>query len=102
MVELSQQAEDTLRPARRANVQWRQVGGDVLIMHALLKQYHILNSVAARIWELSDGSRTSGEIATLIAEEHSHDRAEVHRDVVETLEGLEALQLLDFKAPGEA
>jgi len=100
MPEVSREAENGIRPMRRPDVQWRTVGGEVLILHGMLKQYHVLNEVAARIWELADGQKTTGEIADTVAEEYSHDRDEVYRDVVETVEGLQALQLLDLTPAG--
>jgi Coenzyme PQQ synthesis protein D (PqqD) len=86
---------DAIRPVRRSDVQWRTVGGEVLILQAVLKQYHVLNEVAARIWELADGRHTQGEIADVVSEEYSHDRDAVYEDVVETIRGLEALQLIE-------
>jgi hypothetical protein len=86
--------DDRTRPRRNPETQFRNVGDEILVLHTLLKQYHVLNSVAARIWQLADGEHTVTQIADTLAEEFRHDRDEVHRDVVETLEGLAELQLI--------
>lgn len=88
---------EQMRPRRSAEVQWRSVGDELLILHLVLKQYHILNAVAARIWELSDGEHTADRITDRLAEEHAQDRQEICQDVIETLEGLKALQLVEFE-----
>jgi len=87
-------------PQRNPDAQYRNVGEEVLVLHAVLKQYHVLNSVAARIWQLSDGELTVEQISATIADEYRHDREAVLGDVLETLQGLAALRLITVGAPG--
>ena len=84
-------------PHLREDIRWRLVGKEVLILHMTLKQYHILNSVAATIWQLCDGETTVDQIADRVADQFSHDRQEVYRDTVESLQGLAAMQLVQFQ-----
>jgi len=84
-------------PLRSDTVQSRKVGADTLILHALLKQYHVLNHVAGRIWELADGTRDSDEIATIVASEYAIDEASARSDVTDTLEALAALRILELE-----
>lgn len=91
---MAAEMDDHTRPRRNPDAQFRTVGDEILVLHTLLKQYHVLNSVAARIWQLADGEHTVAQIADILAEEYRHERDEVHRDVVETLEGLSELQLV--------
>ncbi|MDJ0626797.1 MAG: PqqD family protein [Rhodobacter sp.] len=86
-------------PRRSASVQHRKVGDDTLLMHRILKQYHVLNGVAGRIWELCDGTETADGIAAAIAGEYKADAETVRRDVRESLSGMAALQLIEL---GEA
>jgi hypothetical protein len=83
---------------RNPDVQWRRVGDEILIVHVGLKQYHVLNSVAARIWELSEDDRSIEQIVSGLAVEYSADRQLIAQDVLETVEGLKALQLLQSES----
>ena len=73
-------------PRRSGDTQARRVGDDTLIIHLQLKQYHILNSIAGRIWELSDGSRSVDDIVAAIAAEFDADPSIVREDVVARVE----------------
>lgn len=96
---MTPEMDESTRPRRNPDAQFRNVGDETLVLHTLLKQYHVLNSVAARIWQLADGERTVAQIADAVAEEYRHDRDEVRRDVMETLEGLAELQLITGSGP---
>ena len=56
--------------------------------------YFALNEVGARVWELSDGSRTVAEIATQLADEYDAPVAVIQADVLELLGELEVEQLV--------
>ena len=56
--------------------------------------YFALNEVGARVWELSDGSRTIAEIAALLADEYDAPVAVIQADVLELLGELEVEQLV--------
>ena len=86
-------------PRRTEHAQARRVGRDTLIIHLLLKQYHILNNIAGRIWELADGSRSTSDIVSVIAGEFDMDDGVVREDVIATIESLSALRLIE---PGAA
>ena len=86
-------------PVRSVHVQARKVGRDTLVVHLLLKQYHVLNHIAGRIWDLADGVRSSDDIATEIAAEFNVDRSVVDADVASTLQALTDLRLIEDKLP---
>lgn len=86
-------------PQRSEHVQARKVGRDTLVVHLLLKQYHVLNHIAGRIWDLADGEHSSAEIAAEIAAEFGIDRATVDGDVASTLQTLTDLRLVELKVP---
>ncbi len=86
-------------PQRSEHVQARKVGRDTLLVHLLLKQYHVLNHIAGRIWDLADGKRSGGDIAAEIAEEFNVDRTIVDDDVASTLQMLTDLRLIELKVP---
>ncbi|MBV8368592.1 MAG: PqqD family protein [Candidatus Eremiobacteraeota bacterium] len=84
-------------PLRSEGVQARKVGPDTLILHSLLKQYHVLNHVAGRIWDLADGTRGADEIGSIVAAEFAVDEATARADVVSTLEALAALRIVELE-----
>jgi hypothetical protein len=87
-----------LFPRRAESAQARKVGPDTLVLHALLKQYHVLNHTAGRIWELADGTLTTGEIAAIITAEYHADESLVSEDVAATVEALADLRILEIRA----
>lgn len=82
-------------PCRSQHAQARKVGRDTLIVHLMLKQYHVLNHVAGRIFDLADGTRSADQIAATIAAECGGDPAIVTQDVTSTLATLAKLRLID-------
>ena len=58
-----------------------------------------LNSAAATVWALCDGSRTAGEIISMLVETYPDSEAEIPSQVHEALRELSDLEVL---VPGEA
>jgi len=85
-------------PCRPDHVQARRVGRDTLVVHLLLKQYHVLNHIAGRIWELADGSRPVDDIAAAIAAEFHIDDDTAREDVTTTIDSLAALRIIELRA----
>jgi hypothetical protein len=81
-------------PCRSEVTEWRQVGQDTLVLHLTLKQYHILNHVAGRIWALCDGTRSKRDIAEDLARTFRTEAEAVLRDVDDTLQGFGAMGIL--------
>lgn len=64
----------------------RKIGEEVILVpirHDVgdLESIYTLNDVAARIWELIDGVRTTGEIGQLIAAEYDVSLVEAEEDI---------------------
>lgn len=57
-------------------------------------QYFTLDEVGSRVWELSDGSRTVGEITGVIGEEYDAPAETIGADVLDLLTELEREQLV--------
>jgi hypothetical protein len=66
---------------QKASLAVRDVDGDFILHDDRSGSVHRLNSVAAVIWQLCDGSREPGEIATEVAGVFGQPVAEVSHDV---------------------
>jgi hypothetical protein len=64
-------------PKRRENNTWRDIGGEVVILDEEGTRVCLLNSTAALIWTLADGTKTIYEIAESVCERFDvgHDEA---------------------------
>ena len=74
----------------------RKIGQEVILVpirHDVgdLESIYTLNDVAARIWELIDGTRNVGEIENLIVEEYDVTQAEAKGDIERYLGQLEEI-----------
>lgn len=92
-------ADAEIVPRRSAHVQYRKIGGDTLLVDLVLKQYHVLNDVAGRIWDLVDGERSADDISRTIATEFDAAGAMAIEDVASTLRTLADLRLIETEAP---
>jgi hypothetical protein len=84
---------------RNENVVARQVGDDVVIVpirHNVgdLDSVYTLNEVAARVWALLDGSRTSKAVLDIVSSEYDVSRDVIERDVAELFASLEEATLI--------
>ena len=61
----------------------RVIDDEAVIVLSESGEVEVLNSVGARIWELADGTRTVGEIASAIEGEYAIEREHAVADVVE-------------------
>jgi len=57
----------------------------------------VLNETAARIWELSDGTRTIRTIIGVISEEFAVDEEQAEKDIVELIDQLTRKKLVHLK-----
>jgi PqqD family protein of HPr-rel-A system len=68
---------------------------DLVLFHQLSKQYYVLNTVAARIWQLCDGTRPVAEITEWVQNEFDVPPEQVAADVSQTVEGFAELGLVE-------
>lgn len=80
----------------RRDLAAKQVGAELMIYDSANKVIHVLNTAAATIFQLCDGSHTPEEIAKALEETFDDvERVQAYEDVKRTLEVLEAKQLLE-------
>ena len=80
--------------ARKDGVVFQGVSDDLVLVDMEGGGYYSLNTVGARIWELSDGSRTTTQIVETICEEYEGPEETIRQDVLELLEDLFGEHLL--------
>lgn len=67
---------------KNANIPWRVIEGEALIVSPREGLIYPLNAVAARLWELMDGQRTCGEMVAVIGEEFEVDKKTLQKDIL--------------------
>jgi len=82
------------KPRAAEKLEIRVVGGESLVHDQTNGKVHVLNSTAAKILELCDGSRSSDDIARLISDETHADMQLVAGDVAAIIRQFENLGLV--------
>jgi len=85
---------------KNANVVARPVGDEVVVVpirHNVgdLDSVYTFNEVAARVWSLLDGSRTTSGVVDAICSEFDVSRDVAERDLEELLTELESVKLIE-------
>jgi pyrroloquinoline quinone biosynthesis protein D len=88
VIELS----DTI--ARNPDAFSRTIQDMQIVLQSRTSELHSFNPVAARVWELIDGTRTAGEIVDAVVDQYDVDRETARTDVLELLERLADKQLV--------
>jgi hypothetical protein len=84
-----------LRPRRRTGLHTRLVDGEMIVLDREHDLIHQFNKTATFIWEHCDGQRSAAEVAQEICENFEVDEATAAKEVLETVERLENLELID-------
>lgn len=72
-----------------------QRGADAIVLLSLTNgRYYTLEGVAARAWELFDGTRTQHEVGVVISQEYDVPLDRVLADIDELIEDLDSEELL--------
>lgn len=80
---------------RDAGLICRVADGEVVLLDADANYVHRLNSTAGLIWTACGCAQSVPALVRILAEAYSADAATLQRDVVETVERLQALGLLE-------
>lgn len=70
------------RPQHMPGVVGRVTDGEAVLVHPSQGKVRVLNGVGTRIWELTDGARTVGDIADVISTEYQVDPAQAESDAM--------------------
>lgn len=83
-------------PIRKSNLVFNRLKDEMIILDfSSEKQFHQLNDVGARIWELCDGTNNYQQIEQVLCDEFDIDSNEASRDLRAFIDELQQLQLLD-------
>jgi hypothetical protein len=80
------------------HVAWRDVGGEVLIIHPGQSTMVPLDRVGSRIWTLLDGSRDAAAVAAEVCEAFEVEKERALKDVLVFLGKLEKEGLIEAVA----
>ncbi|HSB67778.1 MAG TPA: PqqD family protein [Candidatus Methylomirabilis sp.] len=81
----------------RKEVPWRLLEGEALVVDVKAGLLYPLNSVGARIWQLSDGQRTVEEIVGILTGEFDAGEETIREDAIHFLEALVQATLLSLE-----
>ncbi|HYV45372.1 MAG TPA: PqqD family protein [Myxococcaceae bacterium] len=87
-------------PERSRGAEGLAVGGDFVILDGQGQMLRGLNGTGAAVWELIDGRRPLGEIASEVARRYQAPEARVLEDVVGFARALAARGLIRFAEVG--
>ena len=85
------------KPCRRPEIPWRVIEGEALIVSPRAGLVFPLNPVAARCWELADGTHAVSEIIAVISDEFDAPRERIERDVLQFIKELVEKDLLELR-----
>ena len=81
------------------DVVWRDVDGEIVLLHVATGQYFGLDGAASRIWQLLDGAGMSvTALCDTLSTEYDVDRATVDTDVTALVADLVSHQLVSVQA----
>ena len=86
--------QPTAGPKRREGVAAQIADGEAVLLDIESGEYFALNPVGSRIWELSDGTRTTAEIVSVICDEFDVAKDVATADAHEILDELEKEKLV--------
>jgi hypothetical protein len=87
--------------ARSAEVAFREVDGETVMMSVQAGKYYSLDAVGTRIWALLEQPRTVAEICSILVEEFEVTPDQCQADVLAFLERLAADELVTCDTPAD-
>lgn len=86
----------TRYPCRRADLAYRMVGGEAVVVAPAVSQVHELNPTASFIWERCTGNIPGSEVLEALLTEFEVDPKAAHKDVRSILLQFHELKLIDL------
>jgi PqqD family protein of HPr-rel-A system len=89
-------------PKRRADLSFRDVDGETVVLDRRLGKVHQLNRTASYVWQHCDGSTEVREIVASLARSYGVEPGDVEADVAAVMARPAELRLIDEQATGAA
>jgi hypothetical protein len=84
-------------PSKRKHLAFNRLQDQIIIIDFNSdRQFHQVNELGARIWELCDGKNTELDIANTLFEEFDVERSTLEKDLTSFLSELKNNELLDY------
>src|SRR5262245_48408355 len=90
----------TPAPKARADISTYPLDNDLVLYDTMSREGFILNSTAAKVWQLADGSRTPAAMARAMAKDYGVEYKSALGDVRELLTALDGAGLLSKPGVG--
>jgi hypothetical protein len=91
------------QPHRKPGIEAKAIGAETLLYNESGEEIHVLNTIAAFIWELCDGQHTPQDMERAIREQYSVvAEMNVIADIERTLQVFRTKNLLISPALGDA
>ena len=87
------------RVKRTMKASWQEIEGETVLLVLQEEKLLGLNRVAGRIWQLADGTRTTGEIAGVVAADFDGTRDRILEDTLAFARLLAERGLLEVVIP---
>jgi radical SAM protein with 4Fe4S-binding SPASM domain len=87
--------QESNRPKRKENLIVEEMDGDLILADFQTSQMHVLNPIAAAVWDMCDGRQTVDDMVRLLAEHFQVESAQVRPDVERMLEEFRSKGLLE-------
>ncbi len=86
-----------LIPVRKSHLAYNRLQEQIIIIDfSSTKQFHQVNEVGARIWELCDGKNSDTDILSSLFDEYEVDRSILKNDISLFLSELKRNDLLSY------
>jgi Coenzyme PQQ synthesis protein D (PqqD) len=83
------------RFASNPDVSWKDIGGEIVLVHLGTNRIYELNRTGARLWTLLDEGRTRSEAEDILAREFDIDTQSVAAETNALIEELLQLRLIE-------
>ncbi|MEL6659380.1 MAG: PqqD family protein [Bacteroidota bacterium] len=80
--------QETIKYCPTTVVNTGQFGDQLILYHAMSKQYYVLTAVGAQAWQLLDGKRSIADIGKILVKHYTVEIDKVQSDLSELFQGL--------------
>ena len=83
------------QPRKRADVKWKQIGKDGILLDLKSGDYFEVDEIALAIWKMLNGKSSLEKIASKLAKKYGAPEKTIQKDLAEFISELKKKKLLD-------